>query len=100
MGVSNRPIALPNLTHLGARYIYLDVLAVRPDLQGQGYGGTLLRHLLVDAENRSAPVFLETSTDSNIALYRHYGFSVLEMRNIAGMSEDIRLMMRPHIQST
>lgn len=86
--------------HLGARYLYLDVLAVRPDLQGQGYGGTLLRHLLTCAGNRSAPVFLETSTESNIALYRHYGFSVLETCSIAGMSEDIRLMVRPDIQST
>jgi len=80
--------------HLKGRYYYLDVLAVRPGLQGKGYGGTLLRHLLAVATGEHAPCFLETFTEGNVAMYEHFGFRVVETSRIPGMSAAVHFMAR------
>ena len=57
-------------------HAYLWLLGVHPRAQGLGVGSRLMAAGLakVDAEGRAA--FLETSTESNVALYRRHGFEV------------------------
>ena len=58
-------------------------IAVRPDLRGQGLGGKLLNHLLLEAESREAEkIFLEVrpSNRAAIGLYERLGFKVLYRR--------------------
>jgi ribosomal-protein-alanine N-acetyltransferase len=58
-------------------------IAVRPDLRGQGLGGKLLNHLLLEAESREAEkIFLEvrSSNWAAIGLYERLGFKVLYRR--------------------
>ncbi|SFD63928.1 ribosomal-protein-alanine N-acetyltransferase [Actinopolyspora alba] len=57
-------------------------IAVDPDYQRKGVGRTLLRKLLVRADEQRAQVFLEvrTDNDSAIALYREHGFEVVGKR--------------------
>ncbi|MCU0257489.1 MAG: GNAT family N-acetyltransferase [Solirubrobacteraceae bacterium] len=57
---------------------FLDVLAVRPDRQGRGIGGALVRAGLADADAAGAPAFLVTSNPANVPLYEHLGFAVQE----------------------
>ena len=58
-------------------HIYLWLLGVRPQAQGLGIGSRLLRAGLERADAQGLPVFLETSTPENVALYRRHGFEVL-----------------------
>lgn len=64
--------------HPGERpHIYLWLLGVRPEAQGAGVGSRLLRAGLDRADAQDLPVFLETATTRNVALYRRHGFEVL-----------------------
>ena len=64
--------------HPGQRpHLYLWLLGVRPQVQGAGVGSRLLRAGLDRADAQDLPVFLETATTRNVALYRRHGFEVL-----------------------
>jgi ribosomal protein S18 acetylase RimI-like enzyme len=58
-------------------HLYLWLLGVRPQAQGAGVGSRLLRAGLERADALTLPVFLETATTRNVALYRRHGFEVL-----------------------
>lgn len=59
-------------------HVYLWLLGVRPEAQGYGIGSRLLAAGLQRTDARGLPVFLETSTPENVALYRRHGFEVIE----------------------
>jgi len=56
---------------------YLWLLGVRPGVQGLGIGSRLLAAGLRRTDAQGLPVFLETSTCENVALYRRHGFEVI-----------------------
>jgi ribosomal protein S18 acetylase RimI-like enzyme len=60
----------------GEAYWHVHMMAVRPDLQGQGIGGNLLREVLA-AESRRSPVVLTTHKEINVYFYRRVGFEVV-----------------------
>jgi len=64
-------------------YIHFYLLGVVPRLQNQGLGAGLMRAGLALADMRAKPVFLETSDEKNIDLYRRYGFEVTDVYDIA-----------------
>jgi len=57
---------------------FLDLLAVRPDRQGQGVGSALAATALAEADRVCFPTFLETSNARNVPLYERLGFVVSE----------------------
>ena len=57
---------------------YLDAIGVRPDRQGAGIGGALVRFGLERAAQEDAPCFLETATERNVGYYERFGFRVTE----------------------
>lgn len=59
-------------------HYYLQTISVSPDAQGRGLASKLIKPFLEKAlaENRS--VYTETMTPSNVGLYEHYGFRVME----------------------
>ena len=57
---------------------YLALLAVHPELQRQGIGGTLISPILELCDEQGIDVYLETQKQDNIAYYRRFGFSELE----------------------
>ena len=63
---------------------YLWVLGVRPEFAGQGWGGRLLKPMLSRIDEEKMPCFLETHTEENVALYRHFGFEVVEEAVLRG----------------
>ncbi|PPG26717.1 N-acetyltransferase [Pseudoclavibacter sp. RFBG4] len=55
----------------------LETLGVRPDAQGHGLGGELVRFALQEASRRGARTMrLETSDERNVRLYERCGFRV------------------------
>lgn len=59
-------------------YWYLHYAGVRPDHQGKGWGGALIRAGIARAQAEGKPAFLETATDTNIGLYQRLGFEVID----------------------
>ncbi len=57
---------------------FFDILAVRPDRQGQGIGSSLLTHALTEVDRAGVPAFLATSNERNVAIYERNGFAVTE----------------------
>ena len=62
----------------GRTYIYLMVLGVATELQGQGFGGKLIRALIEESERVGVPIYVETETESNVRMYEKFGFGVLK----------------------
>jgi GNAT superfamily N-acetyltransferase len=58
----------------GRDYLYLLIIGVAPQYQGQGFGGQLLKTLFAESEQTGLPVYLETETKENVSLYQHLGF--------------------------
>jgi ribosomal protein S18 acetylase RimI-like enzyme len=61
----------------GRAYIYLMVLGVATEFQGQGFGGKLLRALIEESEQVGVPIYVETETERNVGMYERFGFRVL-----------------------
>jgi len=57
-------------------HYYLQVLGTDTAKQGKGYGGVVIRRQLAVADAARAPCYLESSKDSNIPIYKSYGFEV------------------------
>ncbi|HNT73552.1 MAG TPA: GNAT family N-acetyltransferase [Anaerolineae bacterium] len=57
---------------------YLSVIAVEPAYQGRGFAGALLRPMFARLDAEGRPCYLETHTESNQQIYRHYGFEARE----------------------
>jgi len=76
-------------------HLYLAVLAVTPEFQGQGFASKLIRPMLarLDAEGLSA--YVETQNLRNVAMYEHYGF-VLERKDVMpGSDITMYILIRP-----
>ncbi|HEY4987658.1 MAG TPA: GNAT family N-acetyltransferase [Bradyrhizobium sp.] len=54
---------------------YLQTIGTDPDRQGKGYG-SLMRQQLAVADAAGLPCYLESSKDTNIAIYKSFGFDV------------------------
>jgi len=55
---------------------YLQVLGTDPARQGKGYGGVAIRRQLALADAAAMPCYLESSKDTNIPIYKSFGFEV------------------------
>ncbi|MGC9396512.1 MAG: GNAT family N-acetyltransferase [Anaerolineae bacterium] len=65
-------------TMQGQSFIYLLVIGVAPQFQGQGFGGKLLRALIEKSQRAGIPIYLETETEGNVRMYEHFGFEVVK----------------------
>jgi ribosomal protein S18 acetylase RimI-like enzyme len=59
-------------------HLYLMLLGVDPEYQGNGYGGRLVRGMLAEAGEAELPCYLETTSEENVAFYEHLGFKVID----------------------
>lgn len=57
---------------------FLDIVAVDERARGMGHARQLIEHGLARAHSQGRPTFLETSVSSNVPLYAHLGFRVIE----------------------
>ncbi|WP_327147091.1 GNAT family N-acetyltransferase [Nocardia sp. NBC_01329] len=56
---------------------FLATVGVDPDVQGRGLGRAVLEPGLDAARSEGVPVYLETSSESNLGFYRQFGFEVV-----------------------
>lgn len=57
-------------------YWYLHVAGCDPAHQGKGLGGAAIQGGLDRLAAGRLPAYLETATESNLGLYRHFGFEI------------------------
>jgi ribosomal protein S18 acetylase RimI-like enzyme len=62
--------------HPAEPHHYLHFLAVRPEVQGRGYGSTLLRAVLDGADAEGVPAYLDATSEDNKRLYERHNFVV------------------------
>ena len=55
---------------------YLYNLSIKKDAQGKGIASKLLRPMLEFCDNEKMVAYLETNKESNVSLYKHYGFEL------------------------
>ena len=65
-------------------HFYLAVLGVEPELQGRGFGSSLLQPVLRRCDDEGIPAFLESSKRRNIVFYERHGFRVVEEIQLPG----------------
>ena len=55
---------------------YLYNLSIKKDAQGKGIASKLLRPMLEFCDDEKMVAYLETNKESNVRLYKHYGFEL------------------------
>ena len=56
---------------------YLYNLSIKKDAQGKGIASKLMRPMLRFCDDERMVAYLETNKESNVSLYRHYGFDLM-----------------------
>jgi ribosomal protein S18 acetylase RimI-like enzyme len=64
-------------------HIYLWGIGIRPDLQGKGIAGQIIRSLLKRMKELNQICYLETAKDKNVTLYEHFGFKLIDKATIS-----------------
>ena len=57
---------------------YLFNLSIKKDAQGKGIASKLMRPMLQFCDDERMVAYLETNKESNVSLYRHYGFELMK----------------------
>jgi ribosomal protein S18 acetylase RimI-like enzyme len=64
MAVVFRPVEADRKTNMkGRSYIYLMMIGVASEFQGQGFGGNFLRAIMEESDLAGIPLYLETETE-------------------------------------
>lgn len=77
---------------------YLGLIGVDPTFQGRGYASALLRAMLARIDEEHLSCYLETFSEKNVAIYRHYGFEVAEKGLVPGSRVTMWAMLRESIK--
>lgn len=62
---------------------YLWFIGVHPDKQGKGIGSQLMNELILESQKMKRPIYLETSTLTNIPWYKKFGFNIYNELNLS-----------------
>jgi GNAT superfamily N-acetyltransferase len=72
------------VVHVPGPHWYVPLLGVRPEMQGKGLSRAVLRPVFEAADRDRVPVYLETATEPNVAIYRRFGFELVGRRELTG----------------
>ena len=75
------------------RWIYLQCIGVHPSAVGKGYGKKLLQFLIQTADSLKVPLYLETESESNEALFKYFGFRTAEKIYLCAKNDTIEQPM-------
>jgi ribosomal protein S18 acetylase RimI-like enzyme len=64
------------------RHWFLQTIGIDPQFQGKGYASKLLKPMLARIDEEGLPCYLDTLDETNVRLYEHFGFKVIEKSNI------------------
>ena len=65
-----------------AKWIYVQAIGVVPNEVGKGYSKRMMQLLIQTADSLKVPIYLETESEGNEAMYHHFGFQTLENLNV------------------
>lgn len=82
------------LKNAGEKYLHLEILAVEPKSQGNGYARKLLEPMFKQLDSEKLSCFLETATEQNVPFYQNFGFEVVEEGTIPGTEISLWNMIR------
>lgn len=68
----------------GEDFLYLRYAAVKPERQGKGWGGSVIRAGIEHARHLGVRVCLETAKRDNVAIYQRLGFGVVSEWAVPG----------------
>lgn len=77
------------------RFWYLHYVGVRPEHQGKGHGGRIIRAHTAVADAGGLPCWLETATPENVPLYERLGFVTQAEWDVPDGGPHFWGMMRP-----
>ena len=83
-----------NKVHAPFKHWYLAFIGVDPAFCGKGFASALIKPMLARLDREKIPCYLETLTEKNAAMYKHYGFKLAEEINIPGTDLDLFAMLR------
>ena len=101
-----RMISIGNhITSIHKRYapfphIHGFYIGVDPEFQGKGYGSTLHRALLARADKAKLPCYIETQKETNVTLWKRYGFHVVSETVIPGTEFKHWAMLRDKVSQS
>jgi len=63
---------------------FLQLLGVDPAHHGQGVSSQLVKPMLERIDREGLPCFVDTNTEKNVAIYRHFGFEPISESKVPG----------------
>ncbi len=90
----NRQVEKFKKRYAPKHHVYLALLAVRPQSQGRGYAGRLLRALAGELDRIKLPCYLETQNLKNVAMYGRFGFKLVGEAVVPGANLALYFMLR------
>lgn len=73
---------------------YLCLIGVAPTFQGKGYASAMLKPMFSRMDTERIPCYLETLSQKDVSIYRHYGFELVEEGTIPGTKTALWAMLR------
>ncbi len=81
--------------HASEPHFYLDNLGVLASARGQGLSSKLIHPFLEMADSQRVIAYTDTVTKSNVPLYQHFGFELVEENRIADTGITTYALRRP-----
>ena len=78
----------------GKSFLYLFLIGVATELQGQGFGGKLLTALINKCDKSEITLYLETEIEKNVRLYEKYGFNTVKQITLPIVNHPMWEMVR------
>lgn len=81
--------------HVPGPHWYVPLLGVCSQMQGKGLSRAVLRPVFEAADRDRLPVYLETATEPNVAIYRRFGFELCGRSELIGGLPNWEMVRRP-----
>ena len=82
--------------HVPGPHCYAPLLGVRPEMQGRGLSRAVLGPVFAAADRDRVPVYLETMTESNVAIYTRLGFELVGKSTLTGGLPNWEMVRKPN----
>ncbi|HEY1188683.1 MAG TPA: GNAT family N-acetyltransferase [Gemmata sp.] len=81
--------------HAPGTHWYVPLLGVRPEAQGQGLSRAVMAPVFEAADRDRVPIYLETATEPNVAIYERFGFACRGSGTLSGGLPNWELLRAP-----
>jgi len=79
-----RGFDLARVKHVPGPHWYVQLLGVRPEMQGKGLSKALFTPMFATADKYKVPVYLETMKEVNVTIYQKLGLELVDKSELAG----------------